>query len=273
MASATLKVVGGLVPVGVSVSAYAVGGSWDNLPTGGPGVLGEPVSTGTVAANSTVTLSGLVPNERYVAYALVSGAHRYMRFTAPPADERSTISPDLPDGGTLRQALVKLSDIDGDAGWDDTAVLSNDDPLPSGLVAAAGTSGEAARADHVHPPGGDGAAGPHHYIGEVGEVDFENGWVNVAAPNQQLSWRTTGDNGYLLGGVVDGTSATDAVVCTLPVEIQPLERRFFPATIYDETNTARPGEITVEPGGFVSVFQYDLDTPAFVPIFAVWHLD
>lgn len=56
----------------------------------------------------------------------------------------------VPAGGTTGQVLKKNSNTDGDSGWGDTAALSNATPLGSG-DAAAGTSPDAARADHVHP--------------------------------------------------------------------------------------------------------------------------
>lgn len=56
----------------------------------------------------------------------------------------------LPDGGVSGDALIKQSATDGDADWQATAALSNDDPASVGVANDAGGSPEAARADHVH---------------------------------------------------------------------------------------------------------------------------
>lgn len=57
----------------------------------------------------------------------------------------------LPAGGTTNQVLKKASAADGDAEWADTAALSNATPSRVG-DAAAGSSPDAARADHTHAP-------------------------------------------------------------------------------------------------------------------------
>lgn len=104
MASITLNSVADRFPVGQSVSAYRAVAWTGNAPAG------SPAATATVASSGSVTFSGLDENEGYVAYALVSGAKRFISFRTVLEDLVSAGLPDADPG----QALVRSA---GDTGW------------------------------------------------------------------------------------------------------------------------------------------------------------
>lgn len=68
-------------PAGASVSAYLMS-NWlqSQLPAAGA-PQGASVVTAVVAASGSVVLGGLAEDTRYLAYALVSGEHRYVSFS------------------------------------------------------------------------------------------------------------------------------------------------------------------------------------------------
>lgn len=90
-------------PVGTSVAAYPLA-NWPTAqrpPTGAP--VGSSAASGTVQANGVVTFTGLADATNYVAYAQVSGVHRYIRFRTPAASTAAGGSASVGTGapGTL----------------------------------------------------------------------------------------------------------------------------------------------------------------------------
>lgn len=86
MASFTLQSVADRFPEGTSVSAYFR--SDQTLPQGGvpPGApAGSPDDTAVVASNGSLAFTSLSDATRYLAYAEVSGEHRYIAFTTDEA--------------------------------------------------------------------------------------------------------------------------------------------------------------------------------------------
>ena len=83
MADATLQVAQRF-PVGTSVGAYARTITGDN-PTGAP--RGTASATASVSSAGTLSYTGLVAGKEYFAYALVSGEHRYVAFSADVASQ------------------------------------------------------------------------------------------------------------------------------------------------------------------------------------------
>lgn len=76
-------------PVGTTVSAYKQSNFGpSSVPPGGNPPLGSADASAVVAADGTVTLTGLATETAYFAYALVSGEHRYVRFLT--ADAKTT---------------------------------------------------------------------------------------------------------------------------------------------------------------------------------------
>lgn len=86
MASATLSAASTIFPVGTSVKAYKRS-NWPGYQQGA--ISGSPVgsedATATVAADGSLTFTGLTAGTGYVAYASVGGADKYSRFEAPNA--------------------------------------------------------------------------------------------------------------------------------------------------------------------------------------------
>ena len=68
-------------PAGTSVSAYALPpGAFIPKGIAPPGSFGAAVATASVATDGSLTFSGLLDELDYVAYASVSGTHRYVKF-------------------------------------------------------------------------------------------------------------------------------------------------------------------------------------------------
>lgn len=89
-------------PVGTSVGAYPIS-NWAQHqlpPTGAP--QGAAAETKTVASDGTLTYTTLSPEVAYVAYAQVSGAHRYVNFVgAGDPDEIGDLPPTVSDAGRV----------------------------------------------------------------------------------------------------------------------------------------------------------------------------
>lgn len=91
----------------------------------------------SIAGGADVTLSGLAGGH-VLAYNATT--HKWVNQAQTAA---------LPAGGVVDQALAKASNADGDVTWRTVAPLTTTSP-PVGASASAGTSSEAARADHQH---------------------------------------------------------------------------------------------------------------------------
>lgn len=80
MASITLKSVRAF-PAGTTVNAYKASDwpTWKQPPTGAPP--GVSVTSGVVAADGTLVLTGVTEGVTYFAYAQVGGVDRYVAFT------------------------------------------------------------------------------------------------------------------------------------------------------------------------------------------------
>lgn len=76
-------------PVGTNVSAYPVS-NWTaaTLPPSGAPVGSSAAGPTAVAADGSLTFTGLRTKTDYVAYASVGGVHRYVRFRARGDDGR-----------------------------------------------------------------------------------------------------------------------------------------------------------------------------------------
>lgn len=82
MATAILRPSNGLFPASTNVSAYP---AYAKMPGHAPAA--SVVSTSTVATDGSVTFTSLADQTQYVAYALVSGQHRYLDFATFPATD------------------------------------------------------------------------------------------------------------------------------------------------------------------------------------------
>lgn len=97
MASITLSGIADRFPDGTSVSVYRAEAAKD-----GQGPAGSVVTSASVAG-SRVAFSGLADSTRYVAYALVGGEHRYIRFATPAAAGNVLRVPSVSDGALAIQ--------------------------------------------------------------------------------------------------------------------------------------------------------------------------
>lgn len=82
-------------PVGTTVYAYPRSnfpGTWDR--TGAP--VGASTTSAVVAGDGTVTFVGLEAETEYVAYAQVSGQHRYVGFTTENGPELDSYGQEIP---------------------------------------------------------------------------------------------------------------------------------------------------------------------------------
>lgn len=215
MATLTLNV-GGVYPAGTSVSAW----EWHSeLPPGAPP--GTPVATATVSASTTLTFSGLDEDTSYLAYA-GAGTPKHLQFNVDLEGTPTTSG--LPGGAEPGDTV--LIDATGSVTWATAAVLTNDTPLQSGGSGAAGTSDEAARADHVHPPGSDGTPENWRYVGVDVAIPFQNGWVNIGSGGYVTSRLRKDGTGNLIYLEVnaDGSAAAGTTIFTLPATYRPAAR-------------------------------------------------
>lgn len=117
MAQETITL-GTYIPTGTSVSAYPKS-NWTSAtlpPTGAP--VGAATASGTVAANGTVTFTGLAAETEYFAAGQVGGVYKYIRFfTSIPDDSqpgtvanRETRLLVTPKGSTENAIVIKAPD-------------------------------------------------------------------------------------------------------------------------------------------------------------------
>jgi hypothetical protein len=94
MASVTLSSVADVFPSGTSVGAYLSKYRRDGGPPSG-----AAADTSTVATAGSLVFDGLADDQSYVAYASVSGAHKYKAFTTDrPRTRPVVIVGELNDG-------------------------------------------------------------------------------------------------------------------------------------------------------------------------------
>jgi len=141
----------------------------------------------------------------------------------------------IPDGGTTGQILIKNSDTDGDAGWDDA---------PSdGVDGVDGTDGQGV------PTGG--TAGQK--LVKIDGVDFNTEWVDDVSSSMvqtELTGTThTVDDTDLAGNVIRKLNNAAAITVTVAPSLTGTE----PAT-YIQTGA---GAITFAPGAGVTILSAD----------------
>jgi hypothetical protein len=90
VATQVLNSVADIFPVGTTVGAYARRTHAEfSGPSAAPST--AAITTAVVASNGSLTFNnaGIVQGGEYVAYALVSGQHRYLRFTVTSSKDVS----------------------------------------------------------------------------------------------------------------------------------------------------------------------------------------
>ncbi len=139
MASFTITSCADVFPVGTSVGAYLA-----RYRLSGSSPSGSAAATATVASNGSLAFTGLADDTEYVAYASVSGQHRYRSFqTSRPRYTGQEIVGPLTDGDApvwseSDGALVATKVASGDAISSDanpaSAVLQTATPFISGRL-------------------------------------------------------------------------------------------------------------------------------------------